>query len=110
MRLDQLEDGGQRALTGGRQVLQQALEELTEGLDLLLLALERHDLARAPGLQEEHPLARRADRPAVKASTSPRSKLGLVTVVPAGRGQDGRSSAREPPVELTVSTIGPFVP
>ena len=87
-RLDQLEDGGQRAVTGRRQVLQQPLEELTEGLDLLLLALERHDLARAPGLQEEHPLAGWADRPRGEGVHLAEIEAG------AGHGRAGRAGVR----------------
>src|SRR5690606_32688267 len=62
-------------------------------------ALDGDALAALAGLEEEHAGARLADRD----RREPVDVLELVE-----HAHDGVSSASEPPVELTVSAIGPF--
>lgn len=79
------------------QIVEQPPQMLGDRSDLLLLALHGETRRGVADLEEERPVTRLADR-------ADREGIDLVEVVV--EAHDGRSSASEPPVELTVSTTG----
>src|SRR5206468_3366644 len=96
-RLDQRQVPRRRHAAAGQPVQERA-EILGERADLLLLALERDELALLARLDVEDPLARLADGTGGEV-------IGAQELEGRAHGQESRP--RSPSVEFTVSTIGP---
>src|SRR5882672_8914468 len=96
-RLDQREVGGRRRAAAG-QAVQERAEVLRERPDLLLLALERDELALLAPLEIEDSLARLADGAGGEVIGAQELERGA---------HDPVSRPRSPSIEFTVSTTGP---
>jgi hypothetical protein len=97
---DEVESIGKWYVAIGK-VSEQFSHVVRDRRDLLLLTLQCHDCTVAAYLDEKDALAGSTE-------CGRREPIGCIEV--AVDGHDGRRSASEPPVELTVRTIGEPVP